>query len=111
MGRARAFAQEFLEKALGCGCSRGRLSRFGVAEKVDNFRYITQAMERTMRHTRGTQMKGTHHFVAIGVLMFLMMTGQALADCVLNGKRLPEGTRIGSLVCEYGQWVEKPEKP
>ena len=56
-------------------------------------------------------MKGSHHFVAIGALMFLMMTGQALADCVLNGKRLPEGTRIGSLVCEYGQWVEKPEKP
>ena len=56
-------------------------------------------------------MKGTHHFVTIGALMFLMMTGQALADCVLNGKRLPEGTRIGSLVCEYGQWVEKPEKP
>jgi hypothetical protein len=43
--------------------------------------------------------------------VFLIMTGQAFADCVLNGKRLPEGTRIGSLVCEYGQWVEKPEKP
>ena len=54
-------------------------------------------------------MKGTHHFVAIGVFVFLIMTGQAFADCVLNG--LPEGTRIGSLVCEYGQWVEKPEKP
>ena len=39
-------------------------------------------------------MKGTHHFVAIGVLVFLIMTGQAFADCVLNGKRLPEGTRI-----------------
>ena len=43
-----------------------------------------------MRDTRGIQMKGTHHFVAIVVLMFLMMTGQALADCVLNGKRLPK---------------------
>jgi hypothetical protein len=52
-------------------------------------------------------MKRTHYFVATGVLMFLIMTGQALADCVLNGKRLPEGTRIGSLVCEYGQWVDK----
>jgi hypothetical protein len=60
---------------------------------------------------RGIQMKGTYHFVAIGVLVFLIMTGQAFADCVLNGKRLPEGTRIGSLVCEYGQLVEKPEKP
>ena len=39
-------------------------------------------------------MKGTHHFVAIGVLVFLLMTAQAFADCVLNGKRLPEGTRI-----------------
>ena len=56
-------------------------------------------------------MKRSHHFVAIGVLVFLIMTGQAFADCILNGKRLPEGTRIGSLVCEYGQWVEKPEKP
>jgi hypothetical protein len=56
-------------------------------------------------------MNGTHHFVAIGVLMFLIMTGQALAECVLNGRRLSEGTRIGSLVCEYGQWAEKPEKP
>jgi hypothetical protein len=64
-----------------------------------------------MRRRRGIQMKRTHHFVAIGVLVFLIMTGQAFADCVLNGKRLPEGTRIGSLVCEYGQWVEKPEKP
>jgi hypothetical protein len=66
-------------------------------------------MERTMRHSDGIQIKCTHHFVASGVvLVFLIMTGQALADCVLNGKRLPEGTRIGSLVCEYGQWVEKP---
>jgi hypothetical protein len=66
-------------------------------------------MERTMRQSDGIQIKGTHHFVAFGVvLVFLIMTGQALADCVLNGKRLPEGTRIGSLVCEYGQWVEKP---
>jgi hypothetical protein len=64
-----------------------------------------------MRRRRGIQMKGTHRFVAIGVLVFLIMTDQAFADCVLNGKRLPEGTRIGSLVCEYGQWVEKPEKP
>jgi hypothetical protein len=64
-----------------------------------------------MRRRRGIQMKRTHHFVAIGVLVFLIMTGQAFADCVLNGKRLPEGTRIGSLVCEYGQWVDKPEKP
>jgi hypothetical protein len=62
-------------------------------------------------HTSRKSMERTMHFVAIGALMFLMMTGQALADCVLNGKRLPEGTRIGSLVCEYGQWVDKPEKP
>jgi hypothetical protein len=69
------------------------------------------AIGRTMTTRGSIQMKRTHHFVATGVLMFLIMTGQALADCVLNGKRLPEGTRIGSLVCEYGQWVDKPEKP
>ena len=56
-------------------------------------------------------MKRTHHFVATGALMFIIMIGQALADCVLNGKPLPEGTRIGPLVCEYGQWVAKPENP
>ena len=33
-------------------------------------------------------MNGTHHFVAIGVLMFLIMTGKALAECILNGRRL-----------------------
>lgn len=60
---------------------------------------------------RSIQVKGTPRFVTIGALMFLIMTGEVLADCVLNGKRLPEGTRIGSLVCEYGQWVDKPEKP
>ena len=77
-----------------------------VAEKGGNF-----ATRHFKQLERSIQMKGTHHFVAIGALMFLMMTGQALADCVLNGKRLPEGTRIGSLVCEFGQWVDKPEKP
>ena len=31
--------------------------------------------------------------------------GQALADCVADGKSYPEGTRAGAYVCENGEWV------
>ena len=85
----------------------------GASDRNTLLSYIDSFALRNCSCSNGedVEMKGTHHFVTIGALMFLIMTGQALADCVLNGKRLPEGTRIGSLVCEYGQWVEKPEKP
>ena len=43
----------------------------------------------------------------VGVLAVLLGAGTALADCNYNGKRVPEGTRIGVLVCENGKWVEK----
>lgn len=46
--------------------------------------------------------------VAIGILMSLIMTVQATADCFFNGRRVPEGTRVGPLVCQDGQWVERP---
>lgn len=29
----------------------------------------------------------------------------ALADCLLNGERVPDGTRNGAFVCQNGQWV------
>jgi hypothetical protein len=43
----------------------------------------------------------------VGVLAVLLGTGPALADCYHNGKQVPEGTRVGVLVCENGKWVEK----
>ncbi len=39
--------------------------------------------------------------------LFALGGGPVLADCYHNGKKMPEGTRIGVLVCEDGQWVEK----
>lgn len=45
---------------------------------------------------------------AIAALLILFGADEALADCYHNGELVPEGTRIGSLVCENGQWVERP---
>ena len=33
------------------------------------------------------------------------MAAPALADCIWDGRTYPEGTRIGDLVCENGEWV------
>lgn len=35
------------------------------------------------------------------------LAGPALADCMYNGRSVPEGTRNGAFVCENGQWVER----
>jgi len=45
--------------------------------------------------------------VTIAVLLFLFGVGPVLADCYHNGQQVPEGTRIGTLVCENGKWVQK----
>ena len=39
--------------------------------------------------------------------MVIAVASPALADCVYNGKTVPEGTRVGPLVCENGRWVER----
>jgi hypothetical protein len=52
-------------------------------------------------------MKRTYYIAAICLLMVLVGAEQALADCYLNGRPVPEGTRTGPLVCENGQWVER----
>ncbi len=36
----------------------------------------------------------------------LLAAAPAFADCVHNGVTVPEGTRIGGLVCQDGKWVE-----
>ncbi|MDE0048454.1 MAG: hypothetical protein OXO52_01610 [Rhodospirillales bacterium] len=50
--------------------------------------------------------------LAFLVVFFLvaMMTFPALAgaDCYYDGQRVPEGTRIGALVCVNGQWEYRP---
>lgn len=28
------------------------------------------------------------------------------ADCWYNGRQVPEGSRVGDLVCKNGQWVK-----
>jgi hypothetical protein len=37
----------------------------------------------------------------------LLLPAVAAADCVHNGKRYTEGSRVGLLVCENSQWVVK----
>ena len=45
--------------------------------------------------------------VSIAILLIMLGVGPVLADCYHNGKQVPEGTRIGTLVCENGKWVQK----
>lgn len=52
-------------------------------------------------------MTNIRNLTPIGLLVLLLGTGQALADCYYNGKPVPEGTQIGSVVCQNGNWVEK----
>jgi hypothetical protein len=52
-------------------------------------------------------MRSMREIATIGVIVFLLGAGPVLADCYHNGKPVPEGTRIGVLVCENGKWVEK----
>jgi len=41
------------------------------------------------------------------LIAFFLMPTCALADCIYNGKQYPEGSRVGSLVCQQGRWVVK----
>ncbi len=42
--------------------------------------------------------------IVVGVV--LSVAAPAVADCTLNGKPVPEGTRDGGFVCQNGQWVQ-----
>jgi hypothetical protein len=53
-------------------------------------------------------MKSKLYIATVAVFVLLIGAGQALSDCVFNGKQVPEGKRVGPLVCENGKWVEKP---
>lgn len=41
------------------------------------------------------------------LLCSLLLPTVAVADCMHNGKRYPEGSRVGLLVCENQRWVAK----
>jgi len=41
--------------------------------------------------------------VAAGLLV-LAFAAPALADCVLNGVRYPEGAVVGNYICKDGRW-------
>ncbi len=41
---------------------------------------------------------------SIFIIVFLMFTKIAIADCTYNGKTYPEGTVLGPYVCSNGQW-------
>jgi hypothetical protein len=41
------------------------------------------------------------------LLCSLLAPTVAAADCVHSGKRYPEGSRVGLLVCENSEWVVK----
>lgn len=44
----------------------------------------------------------------IVLLGILAVPAVAAADCYHNGQRVPEGTRIGPMVCKNGQWEYQP---
>jgi hypothetical protein len=44
---------------------------------------------------------------AVLVLGLLLVPTLAAADCLYNGKKYAEGSRIGVLVCEGGRWTKQ----
>ncbi len=46
--------------------------------------------------------------LGVVILVALLLPSLALADCYFNGQRVREGTRIGPMVCEGGEWVYRP---
>lgn len=45
----------------------------------------------------------------LSILTVVLVPTFAMADCYYEGKKYPEGARIGFLVCENGEWVVRPE--
>jgi hypothetical protein len=49
-----------------------------------------------------------HARIFIATFLVLLGTSKAFADCYHNGQRVPEGTRIGPVVCQNGSWILRP---
>ena len=50
-------------------------------------------------------MKRTSRILWASLAVALALGSPALADCYYNGQTVPEGTVVGGLVCQNGQWV------
>ena len=46
--------------------------------------------------------------IAILLAIVFAVPAHAAADCFYDGVQYPEGSRVGVLVCENGQWVLRP---
>ncbi|MGF1658870.1 MAG: hypothetical protein ACFCUS_05535 [Rubrimonas sp.] len=44
--------------------------------------------------------------LALLALVLYGVAGAAAADCWYDGRKVPEGSRVGDLVCVNGQWVK-----
>ena len=49
-----------------------------------------------------------HAVAVITFLLIVMPAALVVADCYIDGRQVPEGTRLGPLVCEDGEWVYDP---
>lgn len=45
--------------------------------------------------------------LSVLILIFLMSSNIAMANCSYNGKSYPGGTKIGPYVCSDGKWVKR----
>lgn len=41
------------------------------------------------------------------ILLLLIFSGKAYADCLYNGTSYPEGSVIGPYICSEGRWIAK----
>ena len=46
--------------------------------------------------------------LAILIVILTATPAYAAADCFYDGVQYPEGSRVGVLVCENGEWVLRP---
>jgi hypothetical protein len=46
-------------------------------------------------------------FRILVTVSLLLIPTFAAADCLYNGKKYAEGSRVGPLVCEGGRWVKR----
>lgn len=44
--------------------------------------------------------------ILLAIILFISISTPAFAECVLDGRVVSDGTRVGSLVCTNGEWVQ-----
>lgn len=48
--------------------------------------------------------------VMFALILILSTAAPAQADCVLDGRRVPSGTRVGNLECSGSTWIRIKNK-